>query len=165
MATDFFLKLDTIKGDSLDSQHAGEIEVESFSWGTTNHTTIGSATGGAGAGKAQFERLLITARVSSASPLLAHLCASGQHVKNAVLTVRKAGGKQEDYYNVTFKTVFLTQYKSVGGSGTSGANLLPLDELTFLYGTYQIEYRPQMKDGSLAASVLTGWSQITNTKA
>jgi type VI secretion system secreted protein Hcp len=162
MATDFFLKVDTIKGDSLDSQHAGEIEVESFSWGHTNNTSIGSATGGAGSGKAQFERLLITTRVSSASPLLAHLCVSGLHVPTAVLTVRKAGGRQEEFYKVTFKTVFLTQYKSVGAGGP---NLLPLDELTFVYGTYQIEYRPQNKDGSLAAAVLTGWSQITNTKA
>ena len=162
MATDFFLKIDSVKGESADSQHAGEIDVESFSWGETNTTTIGSATTGAGAGKAKFDAMTFTTRVSSASPQLALMCAAGQHAPTAVLTVRKAGGKQEEYYKVTFRIVFITQYRSVAVGGT---DLIPRDEITFVFGEYVIEYRPQNRDGTLGSPVLNGWNQMTNTKA
>jgi len=32
MAVDMFLKLDGIKGESVDHKHGGEIHIESFSW-------------------------------------------------------------------------------------------------------------------------------------
>lgn len=160
--TDFFLKIDGVKGESTDSQHAGEIDVESFSWGETNTTTIGSATTGAGAGKAKFESVAITTRASIASPYLALMCASGQHAPTAVLTARKAGGKQEEYYKVTFKIVFITQYRSVA---VAGIDLIPRDEITFVFGEYVIEYRPQGKEGTLGSPVMNGWNQMTNTKA
>jgi type VI secretion system secreted protein Hcp len=162
MATDFFLKLDGIKGESMDAAHAGEIDIESFSWGETNPTTIGSATGGAGAGKVRFDEFIFTTRVSSASPQLALQCASGQHFPNVVLTVRKAGGQQEEYYKVTFKTVFLTKYRSVG---MQGSDPIPLDEVTCVFGSYIMEYKPQTKDGKLGSAVMNGWNQITNKKA
>jgi type VI protein secretion system component Hcp len=34
-AVDYFLKIDGIKGESQDSKHGGEIEIQSFSWGAT----------------------------------------------------------------------------------------------------------------------------------
>ncbi len=45
MATDIFMKIGDIKGESADKTHPGEIELLSFSWGETN---VGSrsATGG-----------------------------------------------------------------------------------------------------------------------
>ena len=160
-AADFFLKLDGVKGESTDATHAGEIDIESFSWGETNTTSIGSATSGAGSGKVKFDSLVFTSRVSSASPQLALMCASGQHSATAVLTVRKAGGNQEEYYKVTFKTVFLTQYRSVGAEST---DVIPRDEITCAFGEYVIEYRPQTKDGKLGSAIVNGWNQIMNKK-
>lgn len=160
--TDFFLRLDGIKGESADAVHAGEIDVESFSWGETNATTIGSATGGAGAGKVKFDQFVITTRVSSASPELAFKCAAGAHIPTGTLTVRKAGGKQEEFYKVNFKILFITHYRSIAVAGT---DLIPRDEITFEVGEYKIEYRPQAKEGSLGAAVIKGWNQITNRSA
>ena len=34
-AVDYYLKIDTIDGESTDDRHKGEIEVLSFSWGAT----------------------------------------------------------------------------------------------------------------------------------
>jgi type VI secretion system secreted protein Hcp len=159
---DCFLKIDGVKGDSLDAGHPGEIELLSFIWGETNSTSIGSATGGAGAGKVKFENFVCIKHVSIASPALALLCAAGTHIPNVVLTVRKAGDKPQDYYKVHFKTVFLTQYKSMG---SGGSEIIPRDEITCVFGEYRMEYRPQMKDGSLGTPVVNGWNQIMNKKA
>ena len=43
--TDFFLKLDGIKGESTDAKHKGEIEIESFSLGLTNTGSFSQAPG------------------------------------------------------------------------------------------------------------------------
>ena len=162
MKTDFFRKIDGVKGESADAQHTGEIDVETFSWGESNTTTLGSATSsGAGAGKVRFDSVMIITRVSSASPQLALMCASGKHALTAVLIARKATGKQEEYYKMTFKTVFVTQYRS---SATTSNDLIPRDEITLAFGEYVIEYRPQLK-GMLGSPIINGWSQITNSKA
>ena len=56
-----------------------------------NATIIGSATGGAGAGKASFKDFKYTAvtNKSSVNVMMANWC--GAHYKSAVLTCRKAG--------------------------------------------------------------------------
>ena len=43
-------------------------EIKDFSFGIENPTTIGSATGGAGAGKIKFNEFLITKTTDKASP-------------------------------------------------------------------------------------------------
>jgi len=49
---DYFLKIDGIDGESQDSKHKGDIELESFSWGATQAGTS-SYGGGMGAGKSR----------------------------------------------------------------------------------------------------------------
>ena len=50
MATDYYLKIDGIQGESTDKQHPGEIQLESWSFGATN-PTIPAPVGGSGAGR------------------------------------------------------------------------------------------------------------------
>ncbi len=48
MSPDIFLKLDTIKGESKDSKHKGEIDIESFTFGLSNGGSWGAGGGAAG---------------------------------------------------------------------------------------------------------------------
>ena len=48
MASDYLLKLEGIKGESVDVKHKDEIEIESFSWGATQPAAVVSGGGGAG---------------------------------------------------------------------------------------------------------------------
>ena len=164
--TDYFLRLETmgpgapaqIMGESTDKEHKGEIELESFSWGLEQVLNIGSQSSGAGAGKVHYTELTFVARASSATPFLCNLCASGTPM-NAVLTCRKAGGKQEEYLKFYFTTVAVARYRSVAVAGT---DLIPRDEFSLGFGTYQVEYHPQNKDGSLGAAIKKGWNMIKN---
>ena len=90
MAFDCFLKLDGIEGESHDSKHKNEIDVQSWSWGQSQTGTHGSG-GGGGAGKVSMQDFHFVMGVNKSSPKLMLACATGEHIKKAVLTCRKAG--------------------------------------------------------------------------
>ena len=97
---------------------AGYISVGSFSWGTENKTTIGSASGGAAAGKATFKELTIEKTVDATSPLFFQRMASGQHFKSMELIVRKAGAPSgTPYLRYHFQTMYVTGTDISGGTG------------------------------------------------
>ena len=70
MPFDAFLKIETpnVAGESTDSKHKGEIEIYSFSLGASNPTTIGSATGGAGAGKVSLSSFNFMKKTDKVQP-------------------------------------------------------------------------------------------------
>ena len=163
MAVDMFLKLDGIDGESTDEQHQKWIELESFSWGVTNPTTIGSATSGAGAGKAVPADFLVVMPFSAASPKVFQKCVSGAHYDTVVLSMRKAGGNQrsaQEFLKYTFQTVFTTKIEWTGSSDEG-----PEEQITFVYGALEVQYEPQNSDGTLGEPVLAGWDFIKNVSA
>src|ERR671925_272518 len=113
-----YIKFDPfIKGEVTDKGHEGEIEIFSFSWGISNPTVLSSG-GGGGAGKASFQDLHLEGPTSSASPVLAKGCASGQHFQKAYLTVRKAGGDQSsaEFYKIILEDVLVSSFQSAGAA-------------------------------------------------
>lgn len=147
MASDIFAKIGDIKGESLDDKHKDEIEVLSYSWGVTNSATIPSGSGG-GSGKAAFHDLSIIHAVDKASPSLMRACATGMHIKDAVITHRKAGKGQQEYLVVKLNDVIVTGVSHGGASGQSMA-----ESVTLAFAKVDLEYRPQKPDGSLDAGI------------
>ena len=148
MAVDYFLKLDTIPGGSTDKAHKDEIELEAFSWGAAN-AARGGAGGGAGAGKVQLNDLSVTMAAGVASPKLFLACASGTHLKSAILTARRAGEKAQDFMVVKLTDVVVTSYQIAGSAGGDALH----DGATLGYAKVELEFRPQKADGSAVAHV------------
>jgi type VI secretion system secreted protein Hcp len=157
MAIDYFLKIDGVSGESLDSKHKGEIDVESWSWGESNPAQPGGG-GGAGAGKVQMQDLVFTTRFSKASPQLILACASGKHFKDAVLTARKAGKGQQEFLTFSLSDVLVSTYQT----GGAGGDVLPGDAVSLNFSKIQVEYKPQNPDGSLGSSIKAGWDVKQN---
>ena len=112
MATvDYFLKIDGIQGESLDAKHKGEIQLESFSWGETRAGTM-AAGGGGGTGKVHVQDLHVAKKLDKASPLLFLACATGQHLKEAILTARKAGKGQLEFLVFKFRDLLVSSYQT-----------------------------------------------------
>ena len=147
MAIDIFAKLGDIKGESTDSKHKDEIEVLSFSWGVSNPASHG-AGGGAGAGKATFQDLSIVHRIDKATPSLFAACATGEHLKDATITHRKAGKGQQEYLIVKMNDVLVTGVVH-GGAGGSPAS----ESVSLVFAKVDLEYKPQKADGSLDAGI------------
>jgi len=152
MAADFYLKIDGVDGESTDAKHKGEIEIQSFSLGASQRGP-GSAGGGLAAGKVSLQDFHFTTKVSKASPKLFLACATGEHMKRAVLTCRKAGGGQQEYLTYTLSDVLVSSYQT-GGSPTA---TVPTDQFSLNFSKIEIEYRPQKADGSLDAPVKVGY--------
>jgi type VI secretion system secreted protein Hcp len=158
MAVDLFLKIDGIPGESLDAKHKGEIELESFSWGETSSGAHPAATG-AGAGKVQIQDLHVVAHVNKASPTLMLACATGKHLKEAILTARKAAKTQVEFLVFKFTDLLVSSYQ-VGGTAQSDSP--PMDQIAFNFSKIQMQYSPQRPDGSLDDVIGAGWDVKAN---
>ena len=141
MAVRFFLKIDDIQGGSRDAQHKGEIEVESFSWGVEREASV--TGGGGGAGHAHFADFSFTMPQSVASPVLMLSCASGKHLKEAMLTARRSGKAGLDYYKLRFYDLIISSYQQGGSSGGAAVT----ESLSFNYVKMEMEYRPRTAKG------------------
>jgi type VI secretion system secreted protein Hcp len=154
VAVQYFLRVDGIPGESKDAAHKGEIDVLSFAWGLTN--SGGAAPGGgAGAGKASFQDLHVVKPVDKASPKLFEACASGQHIKEVVLTGRRTGKKQLEFLSYKLSNVVITSYQ-IGGSAPEA----PTDQVSLNSGKIEMEYRPAGAEPAVRA----GWDVAAGRK-
>lgn len=159
MAVDMFLKLDGIKGETMDAKHKGEIEILSWSWALIQPSSAGSGAG-SGAGKVQVHDIVVSKTVDVASPNLIAFCCQGKHIKTATLAVRKAGGEQQDYLKITLEDVLITSVQP----GGNAANELPMEEVKLNFAKFKYSYAPQKADGTLEAAVEAGWDVKQNVK-
>jgi type VI protein secretion system component Hcp len=109
MAYEAFLKIDGIQGE----QSNGTIEIDSFSFGVANTTSIGSATGGSGAGKASASDFNFTSKVGSQSPRLLESVFTNKVLENAQLTVTDKGAGS--FLTIKFSEVLVSSYKLAEG--------------------------------------------------
>jgi type VI secretion system secreted protein Hcp len=149
VAVDYFLKLDGIEGESTDSKHAKEIDVDSWSWGESQPGSPSSGGGGGAAGKVSMQDLYFTTRFSKASPKLMLACATGKRIKSARLAARRSGAGQQDYLTFTFLDVVVSSYQT-GGAEASG--LVPLDQVSLAFAKIEVEYKTQKPDGTLVVA-------------
>jgi type VI secretion system secreted protein Hcp len=160
MAQDMFLKIDGIPGESMDAKHAGEIQVLDWTFGVSQIGDFHVGSGG-GAGKANFKDFHFVHRVDKSSPRLFLACASGEHIKSATLTVRKAGKEQHEFLKFNFTDLLIS---SVDDGGSSSSPELPTQNVTIAFSKVEVEYRPQKADGSLDAAIKHGWDLKKNEK-
>src|SRR3954471_17502597 len=152
MPFDYFLRIDGIAGESTDAKHQGEIAVQTFLWGETQSAP--PLGGGGGAGKLSAGPLIVTARASKASPPLLLACATGQHLKSAVLSARRAGGGkgQFEFLTISLNDVLITSFE-VNATADGG----PMDEVSLAFAQIVVEYREQKPDGSAGTVARAGW--------
>jgi type VI secretion system secreted protein Hcp len=106
MAVDMFLKLEGIKGESVDGKHKDEIDVLAWSWGMSQSGTTHVAQGG-GAGKVNVQDMSITKYVDKSSATLMAKISHGEHITTATLVVRKAGKDPLEYITITMEDVLV----------------------------------------------------------
>jgi type VI secretion system secreted protein Hcp len=155
MAADYFLKIDGIPGEAKDATHKDEIQILSIHLAAEN--------GAKGMGRKPVVAH-IAMGVSKAGPKLFLACATGQHIPSAVVTGRKAGGKQETFITFSFLEVMVSRYHIGAGHvqdmrnaeelitlydiGT-GPGIDPKEFITIDFAMMRMTYNEQKADGKL----------------
>jgi type VI secretion system secreted protein Hcp len=162
MAVDMFLKLDGIKGESKDAKHKDEIHIESFSWSLNQpHDVHG---GGMATGKLQVTDIKIHKYVDASSPDLLLCISNGKHIKEGLITVRKAGENPVEYLKIKLTQVLITELDYQGQSEGGGEEEL-IEVVGLSFATYHVAYQEQGKDGKPSGSPKEmGWDLKANAK-
>jgi type VI secretion system secreted protein Hcp len=161
MAVDMFLKLDGIKGEAQDDKHKAEIDVLSWSWGGSQSASTHMG-GGGGSGKVSFNDLHITKYVDASTPKLIGAMAQGTHIKEALLTLRKAGGKEAvEYIKMIMKDCLISSIQS----GCSGGEDRLTENISLNFGQFEYAYTPQKADGSADAKIPVSFNIAQNKMA
>lgn len=160
MAVDICIKIDTIKGESKIDGHTDEIDVESYSFGMTQ-TGIGHVGGGSGAGKVNMQDLHLVKRVDAASHALMLACAAGTHIKEATLSLRRAGDKPLDYLKIKLEDVLVSSVQDGASNGTE----IPTEQVSLNFSKVYFGYTKQKSDGSADGAPLEfKWDVKVNKK-
>ena len=153
-ATELFLKLSGIKGESTVSNYVGQIVVMGFSQEVSE--TPASGSGGSTSPPA-FTGLTITKWLDTATPVLLEDCAAGASISSAVLSCVSSTGTL--FYTITLSGVQVTDVQSEGSQGGT-----PQETVTLHFSTIQWSYQQLDSNGNAVGSPIThSWNLVTNT--
>ena len=155
---DYFLKIEGIDGESFDHKHKSSIDLHSWSWGETQSGTHASG-GGGGAGKVSMQDFSFSMHVNKSSPKLLLACATGEHIKSALLTCRKAGKTQLEFLKIKLCDCLVSSYQT-GGHGSG--DIIPVDQVSLNFAKIEFEYYEQKPDGSGGGVVKAGYNVKEN---
>ncbi|WP_043114400.1 Hcp family type VI secretion system effector [Pseudacidovorax intermedius] len=158
MASDIFLKIDGITGESQDSKHLGEIDITSWSWAVHQEGRMMGGSGG-GAPKATAHDMELIHNIDRASPGLMTACFAGRRFAQAVLTLRKAGGLPLDFMKITLSDVLITKVSPCGGGGGH------FEEIHLSFAKIRQEYLMQNASGGSAGTVVGSFDIKNNAVA
>jgi type VI secretion system secreted protein Hcp len=158
--SDIFLKIETVEGESTDDKHKGEIEVLSYSWGASNPVSIGSGSGGLGAGRVSFSDISFMTAFGKQSIKLFQACAGGDHFKKATIVHRKSGKEQEEFLKYTLSDLMVSSIQSSTGSDHS----IPTDSFTLAFAKIEVEYLGQDATGKVSSPIKAGFDIAANKK-
>jgi len=148
MATDYFLKLTDVEGESSQKGHEGQIDLLSWSWGESNSGSS-SEGGGSGSGKVNMQDFTFSMKINKASPALFKSCANGSHIKEGTLTCRRAGKEPRPYLSIKFTDCLVSSFQTGGSSGDE----VPTDSISLNFSKIEYSYTPQKPDGTLGTAI------------
>ena len=151
--SDLYLKITDIDGESTDQGEPGAIDVLSFSWAVTQSGSAAQG-GSSSAGKSSFADFVFVKRLDKATPKLMVACASGEPIKEAVLTATISGEERRTLYEIHFSDIVISSFQQSGSSADASAQ----EDVGISYATIEVTYKPP--DGS--APVTMGWDVVKN---
>ena len=132
-----------LKGESVHDGRKDWIEICALKFGVSQEAaTIGV---GGGAGIVKVGDFSVVKKVDQATPSLYQACCIGEHFETVRVTLRKAGLTALDYLIYTFSTVLITSVRTAGNG--QGADPIPLEEVSFSFGQFVIDYYKQDAKG------------------
>lgn len=145
MAGDCFIRIDGVVGEAQDKEFAGNIDVLGWSWGVTWSENRAMSNINARGGSADVRAFQFTHDIDRASAPLLQRCTRGTVLRDAVLTMRRAGGsKAQTYLQVTFRGVQIASVDLV----FDNSRPMPLERVQFSFESVSFDYTMQSETGA-----------------
>jgi type VI secretion system secreted protein Hcp len=146
---DAFLHVQTrragkIKGEVISPGHADDIALTGWNWGLNTASAVGSTQA---TGRRSYTALTVHKNVDAATTALMSALASNDEVKEAKLTMRRAGGEQEDYFTIKLSGARISQ---VLHTADAAGNVY--ETVAIAFNKVEVEYRPQKSSGLRSGS-------------
>jgi type VI secretion system secreted protein Hcp len=146
---DLFLHVQTkragkIKGESISPGHADDIVLSGWAWGLNAGLAVGSTVSDT---RRSYTALTVHKSIDRATTGLMSALATNDEVKEAKLSMRRAGGEQEAYFVVTLKKARIA---SLQHQAAPDGTTLETVGLTFI--EVEVEYHPQQGTGLRSGS-------------
>jgi type VI secretion system secreted protein Hcp len=143
-ASDIFIGVTTkragkLKGECTTDGHVGEIGVFAWGWGVSANTSIGATSRTA---RRAYKNLVFTKGIDATSTGLLSALVTNDEVKEAKLTMRKAGGEALDYFTMT-----LSEARVIAVDVDVGVDGRPVERVTLAFNKIDIEYKQQQGAG------------------
>ena len=159
-ATDMFLKIEGIPGESTADGHTDWIEIVAFNHGISQLVSGASRTGG----RADFMPFSVTKTIDKATADLHIYWANGKHIPTVEAEFCLATGDKHCFMKYTLTDVIVS---AVSPNGSQGGDR-PMEKISFTYGKIQWygkikwEYTPIDQAGAARATVDRTWNLETN---
>ena len=162
MASDMFLKIDGLDGESTDDKHGNWIDILSFQHGYSQPGGIDrSAVGGHTGGRVNVSEVTFVKQMDKASMPLADACATGKHIKSCEIEFCSASGEKHTFMKYKLTDVLVSSY-SVSGSGGGER---PTESISLNFGKIEQAYTPFDNTGKAGKDVRAVWNLATNKNA
>jgi type VI secretion system secreted protein Hcp len=154
MATNFFLNLDGIKGESTDDTHKEQIQV--LSWSHSFNQPTSQTRSGAGGGtveQANHADFSITKYIDAATDDILKMCWSGKQIAKGTFQAYRSDGSGDGvlYLQVDFENIIISNYSISGGTGD-----VPVETVTLSYSKVSYNYKPvKLADGTAGGTQKT----------
>ena len=144
-ATNTFLHLNGIPGESNVEGFVGDIEVFDWTWGA-------SSSGGA---KASTQDVTLKKLVDRSSPALLQKLYSGQTIADGSLSTRKGGEQPFVFLKFCFTNLRVTSVE-LAGPGDEGVQ----ETVSFSFGSFVEKYTQQADTGGAGQIFRFGWDLV-----
>lgn len=160
MATDAYLQIDGIKGESSDEKHKGWIEVSKVigSVHQPRAATVSTA-GGMTSSRASLSDIMLEKLTDLSSPLLRQHCAMGKTINKAVFEFMRADG---DGKPICYERMTLTNVMISNVTYDSGAGGTMKETVQLAYSKINWEHVKQSIRGGTEGNTVGGWDCAKN---
>jgi len=128
----------------------GILNVLAYSYGLQNSTTLGSGTGGAGAGKVTQKPVIITHTLGGSSPEFLAAAATGEPLTSVVINFSRTdkSGKEVNFYRVTLTNAFVSEVSQRSAGDTV------VEDVSFIF--QKIEQQSLAQNTTFIWNIATG---------
>jgi len=148
-STNYILKIESVRGETRRDGKDDLIEVLSFEYGIA----AGHFQGEGSSKRRKYTNVLFRKLVDRSSVTIQQMLATNSKIRQATLTLSKAGGDELIFYKVVLKDAYIVSYKVHGEDFPDEFRAFPKDEFEMSFRRIEIEYEEQSEQGQKAGHV------------